>query len=455
MAIRIPSKNIYNIETQKVRNNVIQTASVEQVVVSPNNEYEIPIYNKVIPLNWNTENNSGGENDIDRADFEGYPAVAVGTISYNRYADIEITINKIENNKLISKIYNSVREGSKTSYTQISKKYQENVLYYQVQDAYQYDYENYAYDSHFDFEKIKSYSSSKTTLSTKTMGDIAKVNIHFEANDENGEYYEERFVESWKTPELLTPTQFDINASISGLIYGGNLTAGIPTNFSVDEEKLSDLEITDNGESFTIKIPKVFVGRTMYAVATAIYTYNPTQYNGLYPAKVVEIQQNVVRGEITIYGDTIGISLENGNISYIKNSNGETVEGSGNNPYTLGGNELLQSGGTVNGEPITKHLASNVLREYSNGKETVSILCSIDKYYDKNGNLVIDPSTNNAVFKVGDIVIPMDYINGKEVPLSKYKDGSEKSFMVVAVRYKDSGVVYQKLQLLEKSQNLS
>ena len=43
MAIIIPSKNLYNKDNQKVRDNVIERIELEAVEVAPYNEYETPV----------------------------------------------------------------------------------------------------------------------------------------------------------------------------------------------------------------------------------------------------------------------------------------------------------------------------------------------------------------------------------------------------------------------------
>ena len=55
MAIKIPSKNIYEINNPKIRDNVIDNVSVEQTVVKQYDEYNTPIYtNRLKEFNWDT-----------------------------------------------------------------------------------------------------------------------------------------------------------------------------------------------------------------------------------------------------------------------------------------------------------------------------------------------------------------------------------------------------------------
>ena len=144
--------------------------------------------------------------------------------------------------------------------------------------------------------------------------------------------------------------------------------------------------------------------------------------------------------EITIYGNTIGINLTDGSVTY----------GSGNKPYSLSRNELLQDNGKVGEIALTEHLAENVLNQYTKGKETATLLCSISDYYDESGEKVIDTKTNKMSFRLHDEVIPYVYgADGKDKPMSKKQDGSAKVFEVVGSNIIYDGAVWQELTLQE------
>ena len=46
MAILIPSKNIYQSQNPKIRDNVIERIEIGSTEIVPNNEYETPVYNE-------------------------------------------------------------------------------------------------------------------------------------------------------------------------------------------------------------------------------------------------------------------------------------------------------------------------------------------------------------------------------------------------------------------------
>ena len=158
--------------------------------------------------------------------------------------------------------------------------------------------------------------------------------------------------------------------------------------------------------------------------------------------------------EITIYGNTVGISLTDGSITYIKDDNGNVVEGVGSKPHSLSGNELLQNNAKTNSILTTQELAKNILTQYKKGKETATLLCDINEYYDYDTNALKISVKNNGLpmtFKIGDEVIPMTFSKDKkDVPMSKYKNGNPKVFKIVGVEKIYDGAVWQKLYMQEK-----
>lgn len=129
-------------------------------------------------------------------------------------------------------------------------------------------------------------------------------------------------------------------------------------------------------------------------------------------------------------------------------------------------NELLQDGANFKKKTIIHHdygaatteietiplktfLSDNIIKQYKDGKELLTILCDIDDYYDENGNKVINKLNSENMpmtFNLHDIVIP--YIN-KDTPFSTYANGKAKAFEVITLNFQYSGVVRQKLTLLE------
>lgn len=129
--------------------------------------------------------------------------------------------------------------------------------------------------------------------------------------------------------------------------------------------------------------------------------------------------------------------------------------GNGDKPFVINENKskLLQTN-TTNGSQIQSDLLANaVLKEYKDGKETATLLCSISDYYDTNGNKTISTETSDKMcFDIGDEVVPyVKSANGSDVPMSLKKDGTAKEFEVIGTRIYYDGAVWQELTLLEKT----
>lgn len=146
---------------------------------------------------------------------------------------------------------------------------------------------------------------------------------------------------------------------------------------------------------------------------------------------------------INIYGTILSIDLK----EVTKTAYGGEINKDSTGIFSIERNELLQTANTYNGLNAIDNNSAKVINAYKDGKETATLLCSVDNYYDKDGNEVISIKNDKPMlFKRHDIVIP--YI-GKDRPMSTYSDGTPKSFMVLKSRIYSKGVVWQELTIQE------
>lgn len=478
MAIKIPSKNIYEMNNPKIRDNVIDNVSVEQTIVKPNNEYEVTVYNEKF-YNIELTNKETTNDYFDNSKYDsggsGQTAQLLYSVSYVAYnnqklSEFLIKIPLVQNNNYIQRLYNG-KDGDG-----------ENGIKYTI-------YGNIE----------KGSCIGRWNLSSK--GEIV----------------------------YKTPTSFEENVILSfpkELEQSENTYS--PTITSSAQVKINDLSQLNNDYSVVVENEKEYYnlkvsilcglrtiaisGATSWIGASGQQKPTSVDVSGEY------MQYNPKNIEITIYGDTIGIDLTDGSITC----------GSGNKPHYLSGNELLQDSAktiikksvqvTIGGELssysgtsfiemfsdykfnvgdeieynneiaeisevsddyyeikaktngefynkqgkkisikkqietlLVKELANSVLRQYSNGKETATLLCDIADYYNENGEKVIDIKTNNMSFRLHDEVIPYVFgANGQDQPMSKNADGSPKIFEVVGTNIIYDGAVWQELTLLEK-----
>lgn len=495
MAIKIPSKNIYKIENPKIRDNIVDNVSVEQTVVTPNNEYETPVFNgKYIPNSFvlrNTENRKTVGEIITLGADVGLNGVWIANaeILNQEVSNFIITIPKQKQNKVIQRILYQKDENNK------------NQIKYTV------------------YGKIRKGNCSRTVGWAMPSGMLINpitANITSVGEITFGKYTEES-----------EETSFDYNSNIVASISG---TPNADALF--EREVFADLtpidvsgvvSYNDNESNDTFEISfdvmsKITIvrlgGMDFVPTVSGVLTING-EYETYIPTQI----------EITIYGNTIGIDLTDGSITY----------DSGSKPHSLSRNELLQDSGKVGETLLTEHLANNVLNGYAKGKETATLLCSISDYYDYDtNNLAIStkqvdlinypititlekPSLSSKIgikvntpcpvdlivklkyereltsgdnyidltlprntlsiqktlpfvfiksgsvevvskqakysmsFRLHDEVIPMIFgANRQDVPMSKYQNGTPKVFEVVGSNIIYDGAVWQELTLLEK-----
>lgn len=413
MAIIIPSKNIYEINNPKIRDNAINNVSVEQKVIAPSNEYETPVanLNEAIKLEniTYTEDSSGLLNKSSFITDEYDEEFATIGLAYAelklQFYRVKITIPKLTNNKVIDKLMIGVNDDGES-----------NVKYTIIGD--------------------KTQASTKANIKASS-GTNFVVNLTSQISIEN--------------PTTNTDTRYsksDLKFTLSqsgGSVSNIKITATAePQNIStIDNENIIIIENEDKYElEFTFLVG--MESTTLSGEATWNSINNQTSPSTIYGNYEKFYAKEV---EITFYGNTIGINLTNGSVTY----------GSGNKPHALRGNELLQDSGKVRYQDntiisIDKHLANNVLVEYKNGKETATLLCDINDYYNESGEKVIDANGDEMVFRLHDQVIPMVFgANGKDQPMSKYQDNSAKVFEIVGSKIFYDGAVWQELTLQEFS----
>jgi hypothetical protein len=402
MAIKIPSKNIYEISNPKIRDNVIDNINVKQTVISQDNEYRVSVYNEKFDSDWVYRNNVPAISQAQKNTNVGNLIQYERSIAYMSikpiYKTVVLDIDRQIDNKFISKLYDSYQEqgnGQKIADIGVS-------VFVKKSEGLATASASYSFIN--GQEGAKLITNPILTYTTQEDAQIVKPELSYTFNG----------IETNPTAELSESVIEDSTLNAS--------TVSTYSKFYINFNVLVGYE-------------QVFLGNYVSGVT------NPPPASG-----TIELNGNCVkyepqRLEVTIYGDTIGINLTDGSVTY----------GSGNKPFSLEGNELLQDSGKVGEILITKHLGNNVLTEYQKGKETAILLCDISDYYDESGEKVIDIKTEKMSFRLHDEVIPYVFgANGQDQPMSRYQDGLPKVFEVVGSNIIYDGAVWQELTLLEK-----
>lgn len=130
------------------------------------------------------------------------------------------------------------------------------------------------------------------------------------------------------------------------------------------------------------------------------------------------------------------------------------------NILKLPSNELVQGDNTygykadaVNAVNYSDKLIAEVFDRYKNGKETATLLCSVGKYYDLEGNLVVDAENEDSsiapLLKKYDIVVPYVMTSRGEAPLSTDASGNPKQFQIIGVNISYNGIPRQEIVIQE------
>ena len=422
MAIVIPSSKTYDRQNPKVRDNVIERIEVGAVEVVPDNNYETPVYNKNIDFNPTDLTNTPIENkDLQALMFYVSQSGVTGRIYSVSYAgynnqktlNVDIKIPVISNNKFINKIY-----------TLLNK----------------------------DEEPYIKYS----IIGNKKTG-IANASWNYSATDKISTSPYEFTVEEGK---IKYNTPYNIEEDIVGMEFEKEISwvenENEPTIGTMVKQKLKEwgniktakaiIETIGEKEYYVLSL------QIMAGVTSVGMGYSKYANDGSTPSKIdlegIYVSYEATSVEITIYGNTIGIDLQD-KTDYI---NGETAK----KVHSIDGNELMQTANYIVDKNGTKAKAIDKMygdtqTDYAKGKETAKIRCSISDYYDGGQKVIsIDNSTGKMSFDIGDQVIPMVYgADGKDRPMSTYQDGFPKEFEVLGKEKFYDGAVWQELYLQE------
>ena len=147
-----------------------------------------------------------------------------------------------------------------------------------------------------------------------------------------------------------------------------------------------------------------------------------------------------------VFSDTI--SLEG---NYLSTKESSQTIGTGDVGLRIPSNELVQSGNSG----LDKY-ADDIILEYAYGKEIAKILCSVNEYYDENGDIVISTKTSDKmIFEIYDKVVPMIKTgSGNDEAMSYNSDGSAKVFDVIGTKMIYDGAVWQELTLIESTESV-
>lgn len=99
----------------------------------------------------------------------------------------------------------------------------------------------------------------------------------------------------------------------------------------------------------------------------------------------------------------------------------------------------------------TELIANNIIENYSKGKKSIKMKVGYADYYYEDGTAYGGINGKKQILQFGEIVKPMKYKNGKDIPMSIKKDGSARIFEITSSEVSTKGAPYVNLQLIEKT----
>lgn len=399
MAIIIPSKHIYEIRNNKIIENRINKVEVNATEVKPINEFEKLVFSQNIDIT-DTTALVPSENDIKENSDTAPSGSTFGYLYAYAYFN-----NKI---KTLSSYFKIPKVSKNSRITKLTR---------------------------FEFSVYGSLTKSKT---------IGKASVYIKNNDLVFEKQTiditatntvEQTFEFPQMPEIVTATKQDLfeqTASVKGVSN--------PNSYN----------FIDDTDEYTVYFTCLvsYIKETLLSAGTVSASQSTiNSVNGEGEYEYYEPKQL----RISVYGDTSGIELTE--VKQVYGSDERSV-------FSIQNNELLQTTNYITYVDNPNSISYNVdktIKQYTKGKESAVILCSISDYYDQNGNKVIDTNDTTPnpkmLFEEFDLVIPYIFnAKGKDEPMSVDKQNVAKTFVVVGVEPFYDGAVWQRLYLLEKTQ---
>lgn len=421
MAIRIPSKHIYDIDNQKVIDNVIDNVEVHikapQLISATEN-----VYNESVSSGFATGTAQDNQKYayITKTQTYGNSGYAYSYVQITpTYLTKTFIVPKSVQNSRVLRLFtgadNNGQSNIKCSFRGTVKKGTATATAnLTIAESWNTEVRQYY---------ISNIAVQKTSIIPTTKTEDKEKQYSFTKDD-------------------LEISNYVTNAEVASA-EGDNLRATTATITLVSEDSLLTATAKENDNDYTItltilcglkKIALGAIGGNEFPYYNSVGTYSVScNYNNTYEEYIPK------QVDMSFYGDVIKLDLVDEILTI----------GNGDNIISFAGNELFQK----TNKPSVEETYTKVISEYVNGKEIATIRCGIEDYYDTDGNLAISKNRKDNLpmtFHIGDRVIPYIYgSNGIDRPMSTKKDNSPKEFEVIGKGITYDGAIFQKLTLQE------
>jgi hypothetical protein len=399
MAIIIPSKNIFDISNQKITKNKIKSIEVNATeVFQVKKQRETVTEEDRKDITFAFKHTQEERETVENGKLTNPRIFATSFVQITSYYDAVVyPINKVQRNKIIEKMY----EGEQNISVSV-------------------------------FGSVYTNKQAKGTISVPKGSGIEDIKIEY-SPPESTEYLEDF---------SLFPTSFTSTVETDGLYASKTLELENKSNINTASFELTKEEDGSEYYKIYLKLLSKIEVSTLGGKVEKGDIHKDVFYGDLEGEFTVYEAKEI---KINFLGDTTEYDTRTKVLKY-----GDTDT---KNVFSIEGNDLLQSTNKyfVTEDDYQDAIEYNIkktLEEYTNGKETAEILCSIDEYKNEEGEIAIDLTTyqHPMSFNIGDEVIPMvRNPRGIDEPMSK-----NKVYKVIGANFYYDGAVWQKLTLLEK-----
>lgn len=346
--IIIPSKNIFSINDDKVIDNQKDKVESGATNVDIVRDYDHIVYSDNMTIGssdytkqtyhdqkvWSTT--TLPPNDVEHYELLGYASMSLGY-----YAVIIDNIPKDTFDKRIEKIYSGVDKDNEA---------------------------NIKYTIHFDkieFDITGDWHGSVSPSTSDTVDNFVKSNE--KRTDYSGTILDENNTEDIGSEEFkLTDSTISYQFTRTSSFFGYPQTVTPKVEAPNAATIKYNNAIVDNGNSYSVHF-SVLAYMQKYYLTYRLGGVDPDEFSLTRKTSGKGVEYLPKSIEITLYGETINLDLQDETITI----------GDGSNPISFDGNELMQTTNT----PSLEETYGKVLEQYKDGKEIATIRCSIDDYY--------------------------------------------------------------------------
>lgn len=481
MAIVIPSSKIYEKQNQKVRDNSIERIEVNAQEVLPDNERDVAVYNESINkgfISGNIEedvekgNQDYGWKKILKYSFYSIEPIYLERLAPN-YSGVELYIEKNKDNKWIENISTDNIQAS-VHYKKYNGTITAQIVNISNDLSFDVSFGTPTYNEYYE-TGVGQLSPSLKYEYTSDDGAGNKISIEAKVDFNNKEKTEPPIFEDRGNFYYL---KFIVFAGYEEIMGGGHCEYE-PNYGYIENEKYTSyctkiipdkVDITVNGNTVGIRLQD----KTVYIngnLQKRVYSVESNEL--MQTSNYINVGENILTEGVDYIIQKTTYSVDNNvyyNVSvqllsaydfpvYVRfeDSYTPTIE--------IPAGDLISKTQSSTGDYPTIYKVyfktKRAIEEsfyktqkfYEKGKETATIRCSINDYYDyESGEKVIsiEDTSLPMSFKIYDKVIPMVYNSkGADEPMAKLKDGSPKVFKVLGRRIFYDGAVWQELYLQE------